>query len=311
MRSNDMKIDTKDEEILRQYLLGALGEEQADELERRLLREEELFELAEAVEGDLLMAAARGELSPMERGRVLRRLAATPEGRARLALARGLTVLGREQVPVPAEVLVFRLLARPEVRAAAVAACLAFVAGGFWLATQTAIPQGANMIVQSQPDAPAPGPAPVAPPDGQIAEHSPVPVPPEKPAAPDRESSPRPDLAPLVLQLALDVVRSGGGGGPSRLEIPRGTGQQVEIRLLLQEGEPFTTFSVILQNASTGEEVRQEERIDARKVDGRRAVVLSLPSTELNPGTYEIKIYGITSEEDELVGQRTFEVVST
>jgi len=126
MRSHEMK----DDEILRQYLLGTLDEEQVDEIERRLLADGDLFELAEAVEGDLMAATARGELSLEERNRVRRRLASSPEGRARLALIRGL--VSRQ----PAEVVMFRLLTRPEVRAAAVAASLAFVAGGLWVATQ-------------------------------------------------------------------------------------------------------------------------------------------------------------------------------
>lgn len=312
MRSNDMRNDTKDDEILKQYLLGALTEEQAGELEERLLAEEELFELAEAVEGDLLSAAVRGELSPAERGRVLRRLAASPEGRARLALARGLTSISREQIPVPAEVLAFRLLERPWVRAAAAAACLAFVAGGSWLASQTAMPRSANMITEGLPGAPAPerpGPAPAAPPADRIAEHSPAPAPPapHRPV-PGREPSARPEPAPLILQLALSTVRS--EGARPRLEIPEGTGQ-VEIRLWLDRKEPFTTFSAILQNASTGEEILREERIAAREVEGLRALVLSVPSTELEPGFYQIEVHGIAPEGDDFLGRPMFEVVST
>jgi hypothetical protein len=314
MRSNDMKTDTKDDEILRQYLLGALNEGQADELERRLFAEEELFELAEAVEGDLLMAAARGDLSSAERGRVLRRLAASPEGRARLALIKGLTSLGREQASVPAEVLVFQLLARPGVRAAAVAATLAFVAGGSWLASRTAMPHGANMIARGLPAAPAPGiprPAPAEPPVDRIAEQAPAPVPPVPPedrAAPGREPSARPEPAPLILELALSVVRS--GNDRSRLEIPPGAGQ-VEIRLRLDREEPYTIFSAILQSASTGEEIRREERIAAREVDGLRAIVFSVPSTELDPGFYQVEVHGIAPEGDEFLGRPMFEVVST
>ena len=70
-------------------------EEEADRLEQRLLAEDELFELAEAVEADLLAAADRGELTPAERERVQQRLAASPRGRERLALARVLERPGR------------------------------------------------------------------------------------------------------------------------------------------------------------------------------------------------------------------------
>jgi hypothetical protein len=304
MRFNDMK----DDEILRQYLLGSLDEEQADDLERRLLNEGELFELAEAVEGDLLMAAARGELSPAERGRVLRRLAASPEGRARYALARGLISLER----VPAEVVAFRLLSRPGVRAAAVAASLAFVAGGFWLATQTVMPRGANMIARGLPTAPAAGrPAPAAPPSDRIAEHSPAPAPPVSPenyGGSGREPSARPEPAPLIFQLALATLR--GPGGESRpLEIPPGL-QRVEIQLPLLPDEPSTSFAAVLRNASTGEEIRREDQLAAREAGGQKMIVLSVPAADLAPGTYEVEVRGITNGEDELLGKPTFEVAS-
>lgn len=304
MRSDDMKDDA----MLRQYLLGALNEEQADGLEQRLLVEGDLFELAEAVEEDLLMAAARGDLSPAERGRVLRRLASSPEGRARYALMRGLASFGR----VPAEILAFQLLSRPAVRAAAVAASLAFVAGGFWLATQTAMPRGANVIVEGLPAAPRSGPpglAPAAPPADRIAKHAPAP-----PASsghraalgPGRSAQPEP--APLILQLALSTLR-GSGGESEPPAIPRGT-RRVEIRLPLMPDEPSTSFAAILRNASTGEEIRREERLAAQKVDGQEMVILSVPAADLAPGTYEVEVRGITEDEDDLLGKPTFEVAS-
>jgi hypothetical protein len=306
----------KDDESLRSYLLGALDEKQVDELEQRLLAEGELFLLAEAMEGDLLAAAARGDLSSPERGRVLRRLAASPGGRARYALAHGLTSIGRE---VSAEVLVFRLLARPEVRAAAVAATLVFTAGGFWLATQTAMPgpgSGANMIARARPAAsapeipaqqqmrPSPAMPPAMPPGEQIAEQAPAPV---APPPAGHEPSIRPEPAPLILQLALTTVRSAGGDLP-RLEIRPET-RQIEIRLPLMHGEPSTAFAAILRNASTDEEIWREERMAASEVDGRRVLVLSVPATALAPGIYQVEVRA--PEGDELLGQPTFEVAST
>jgi len=291
-----------DDEILKQYLLGALEEEQADELERRLLRESDLFELAEAVEGDLLMAAARGDLSPAERGRVLRRLASSPEGRARYALVRKLAAERREEVPT--EVLVFRLLSRPVFRAAAVAASLAFVAGGLWLATQTAMPGGGHMIANGLPPAPPtePRPAPQTPPADQIAEQPPAPTPPASP-----EKSVQPEPATWVLQLALSTLRGPGDGDEIRPRVmPPGT-RRVEIRLPLLPGEPSTSFAAILRNASTGDEIRRAERLAAQDADGEKMVVLSLPAADLAPGNYEIELRG---EGDELVGNPTFEVVS-
>jgi anti-sigma factor RsiW len=142
------EVMTDDEILLKRYLLGNLGEDQAEKVEQRLFEDDALFELAEAMEGDLLAAAVRGELSRAERGRLLRRLEASPGGRARLALVRGLVEAGRE--PIPAEVRIFQLLSRPEVRAAAVAASLVFVTGGLWMATQfPVLLPGLNAICRS------------------------------------------------------------------------------------------------------------------------------------------------------------------
>src|SRR3569832_962282 len=93
-----MKSNSTDDELLRSYLLGQLPEDEADRLERRLLAEDELFELSEAVEADLLAEYAQGGLAPAERERVQRRLASSPQGRERLMLARSLSELaGRDR----------------------------------------------------------------------------------------------------------------------------------------------------------------------------------------------------------------------
>lgn len=261
MRSDDMN----DNEILRRFLLGDLDAEQEGQLEQRLLQEEDLFDLAEAVEADLLDAAARGALSSAERGRVLRRLAATPEGRARLALARGLISIGRK-TKAPAEIVAFRLLERPWVRAAAVAASLLVVPAGLWLGMQTLEPGGAMTCI-------------------------------------DCASS-----APLVLQLALTGVRS-ESDGPSPLVIPPRT-RSVEIRLTLGPDDPSASFAAILRNAESGQEIRREQ-LAAKQVDGGRALVLSVPAADLEPGIYEVEVRVTTSEGEELFGKPTFEVAST
>jgi hypothetical protein len=311
MRSNDMN----DDEILRRYLLGALDEKQADDLELRLLADGELFLLAEAVEGDLLAAAVRGALAPEERGRVLRRLAASPQGRARLALARGLTSLSREERE-PAEIVAFQLLARPGVRAAAIAASLAFTAAGFWLATTTAVPNGANMIARALPGTPTAGtpparhtPPPDAPARQPLAPVT-VPAPPEERIAEHREEpATRNEAAPLVLQLALSTVRSAGGDVP-RLEAPA-QGRRIEIRLPLIPGEPSTSFAAILRNAVTGEEIWRGERLAAREVERRRTLVVSVPASGLPAGLYEIEVHGATPEGDDLLGKPTFEIATS
>jgi len=82
-----------DAERLRRYLTGVLSDEEAGEVEARLLEDDELFELAEAVERDVLTDLARGRLDPAEATSVQRWLTASPQGRNRLELAEDLTTL--------------------------------------------------------------------------------------------------------------------------------------------------------------------------------------------------------------------------
>lgn len=328
MRSREMN----DEDLLQRYLLGGLDEEQAENLERRLLADGDLFELAEAIEGDLFAATARGELTPAERMHVRRRLGASPTGRPRLALARDLAALDRKLAPA---VLPFRqqapampALARPGFRAAVLAASLAITAGSLWLASPTVRPGAGVDIAQELPSGPVEGngkgtrkPAdqitrvtppghPVPPRPGveeRVAEHA------EEPAASAEE--PRltegreetPEISPLLFQLALSTVRS--SGTTPRLAIPAAT-REVEIRLSLMEGEPATSFSAVLRNAATGEEVLHEEALAAQSVNGGKAIVLSVPAAEMSPGTYEVEVRGeIPDEGFELLGRPMFEVL--
>jgi hypothetical protein len=325
MRSRDMN----DEDLLQRYLLGGLDEEQAENLERRLLADGDLFELAEAVEGDLFAATARGELTPAERVHVRRRLAASPEGRARLALARDLTVLDRKQAPVvrtfrqPAPVI--PALARPGFRAAVLAASLAVMAGSLWLASPTARPGAGAGIAQEVPTesngkgtrkpadqitrvTPPGHPVPQRPLTEGAQEPAVEPAgPAEEPRLAEAGPEETPEISPLLFQLALSTVRSSGAA--PRLAIPAAT-REVEIRLSLMEGEPATSFSAVLRNAATGEEILNQEALSARTVEGGKAIVLSVPAAEMSPGTYEVEVRGeIPDEGLELLGRPMFEVL--
>jgi hypothetical protein len=173
MRSdwNDLSHDA---DFLRDYLLDRLTEKEADTVERRLLEDDRFFELAEAVEEDLLAAYAQDALAEEERARVARRLAASPRAQARYAIIQGITQIAEDRptaprrpdqpqprgltrawlarsrnsgvpstaaafTPLPAETAAPRF----GLRIAALAAGLLAVVGGVWLSQQTAVPHGA------------------------------------------------------------------------------------------------------------------------------------------------------------------------
>jgi len=296
--------------LLRSYLLGELAEDDADALEIRLLQDDALFELAEAVEGDLLAAWARGDLAVDDRQKVVHRLAASPRGRARLVLAEGLTSLARSapgpqtQAP-PRAPLPFRPRVpnaeRPVLRFAAIAAGMLVIAGGVWLALPPGGPKLANRLPSPLPrtmPAPPSSPPPEQTPSAQVA------------AKPPAEPAPRrPPLPAFVFELALSGTRS-GEQDHSVMTIPRGT-QRVEIQLPLDEGlgDSYKTYRATVLDAASGTEVWSRESLTPRAGKDGPLVVLSLPAAKLPEGLYRVDLSG--HREDgalEPVGHPSFEV---
>jgi hypothetical protein len=87
----------QDYEALRRYLLGEMAEGEADRLEEQMLADDELFELACAVEEEILDACARGKLRRAECDGLAARLGKSPGGRDRVTLARGLAEVARRE----------------------------------------------------------------------------------------------------------------------------------------------------------------------------------------------------------------------
>src|SRR3954452_5335625 len=190
-----MNSNPTDDELLRSYLLGELTAEEEDAVEGRLLREDELFELSEAIEADLLAEFARGSLTPAERERVGQRLASSPQGRERLRLARSLNVLAAREKAAAVLPFVRRAtpFQRPALRWAALAAGLLAAAGLAWLALEGSHP--AYRMSQKHP----------APLIAETPRAHEVPPKPPAPAAPPVAPAPAPVKA--VFQLALTSLR--------------------------------------------------------------------------------------------------------
>jgi hypothetical protein len=268
-----MRQNPTDDELLRSYLLGELPEQEADLLERRLLAEDELFELSEAVEADLLAACARGELAPAERERVQQRLASSPRGRERLALAHALNTLAGSPGHAAAPVVPFQRRAaapvRPAFRWAALAAALLAAAGLSWFAMER--PHGGE-----------------APP--WVAQERPAPASPRVPEAPRGAPAPKPEPVKAVFQLALMSLR--GAEAAQKLRVRTGT-DVVELQIGVEGMEDLKTYHLILRNRQA-EIVWEKDGLEPVKLDGVRALVVDLPADQIPAGIYEIQARGLT-----------------
>ncbi|HEV7784498.1 MAG TPA: hypothetical protein VGQ28_04120, partial [Thermoanaerobaculia bacterium] len=241
-----MRPENQDDELLRSYLLGKLPDEDAGTLERRLLAEDDLFDLADAVELDLLAAVDRGAFSPVEREQILRRLAASPRGRERLAFARSLNALVTETAENRNDKRSFlwaTVFQPPIMRWMALAASLVIVAGLGWFALEQG-PQASKAISQLGGPTPAVMPqlhAPVAPPVGP----PPVtPIPTKTPKPPATQKVP-------TAVLTLSFLTSRGAEERQRLELAPDI-RKIEIQVDADGLEEAKSFDLAVRSQDHG-----------------------------------------------------------
>ncbi len=305
----------RDDDLLRRHLLGELPEEEAMRLEERLLLEDDLFELAEAVEADLVADAAEGGLAAAER-QALTPLAATARGRRAAALARDLSAIAREGAPVvpfPAR----RATGRPPMAGRwlrlAVAACLAAaLAAAAWVVLEG---RGLRQEIQAlRPDAreierreselrrldrrrrgPAAERQAALPPATTGDEGAALPpLPPPGETAPPRIAAEAPRAAAEAsVLLSLATLRSGGAA--ARVALAPDTARlklAVDLGLAADEPTEYAAYTAVLRDGS-GREVWRGEGLLA----GRDGVLrLTVPAASLAAGRYELAVQGLSAD---------------
>ncbi len=281
-----------DDELVRQYLLGDLPGDEMEKVERRLLSDDDLFELAEAVEADVLDDYDRGELNPDQRQRVESYLAVSPEARLRLAVVQGLarTKPERRILPFPR----LNPEERPQVRVAAIAAMLLLGVGAFLLSQfQYPVTQGAAKFPTDSPILHPTQPPPV--PRDRVAEVTPTPAPP----------TPTPRRSDVYV-LAISFLTQRDDTVPSFV-IPQQK-DIVELRFQLREADlGYTSYQVSLIQSDTGREVTERKGLKAKKSDD--LLIVKVDASQFEEGRYSLTVQGIPSKgEPEDIEYSEFEV---
>ncbi len=270
-----MTPELHDDELLRSYLLGKLPEEDADTLERRLLAEDDLFNLAEAVEMDLLASFDRGAFTPEEKEEVLRRLAATPRGRERLAFARSLNTLATE-----AKRKRFyhgAIFQPPAIRWMALAASLVMVVSLGRLAWQYRDDAPKTDIRGATTPAPTPTPqVSITPP--------PTPTPPPPPPPPP----PRPRAVPTAV-LPLSFLTLRGVEDRQRLELAPNI-RRVEIQIDAEGLGEAKSFAVAIRSKDQETSIMEKKGLTPRKLSWGSGLILHIPANRLPAGRYKIAV---------------------
>ncbi len=308
-----MNGDLRNDELLRSYLLGELPEEEVDRLERRLIEDDELFDLCEALEADLLAACDRGELTAAGKEQVLRRLASSPAGQRRFALARSLNTAAREPQRITAPPLPFRRRVPLPRRASgwatlAAAAALLVVLGR---PGRDNIPQQPPPETVQQPPPETvqqPPPETVQPPPPETVQ----PPPPETVQPPPPEPQPRPEPVKSVLTLSLTTPMRGAEDVEDIPELRIQPGAEfVEIKADLQETglEEYKSFHAAVRqgNATVWEEEGlAPQRVAWDKDTSSMALVLEIPVQRFTTGRYKLVVIAGTEEltqDFEVVGE--------
>jgi hypothetical protein len=315
-----------DDALLRRYLLRELGDEERGTVEERLLADDDFFELAEAVEGDLLAAYARNEVGSEERRQMIRRLASSRTGHARLALAQALKHFADAPESVTqamrsfTEPLPFR---RPEpiwfrpamVRAATLAATLAAAVFALSLVRSpwfiqmppvvNNVGDSVSPVERSSPGHPAPQPPPAQPgmqAESKLPTASPQPTPP-----PSRQPEPR--AAAFVFKLAILSSPRDGSASPAPalpfLRIPAMV-QNVELRIAISDQELYPSYRVILTDATLKEV--WSGKVRPRSAGGETVVAVTVPAAQLPAGELDLQLTGLAGQNEETVGWASFDV---
>ena len=310
-----MDGDLRNHELLRSYLLGELPEEEMDRLEQGLIEDDELFALCEALEGDLLAACDRGELTAAEKEQVHRRLAATPAGRERLALARSLNTAAREPRWKTALLLPFRrFVPLPRLASgwAALAAAVLLVAVGTWFVVpalqKDGPPHRPIKIVKRGSQAETRDSGRIKGPEPKH-EVQPPPTKPDRAPQRDERATAKPPVRhePVKTVFALSLTTLRGAEDVQKFPIPPNA-ELVEIKGDLEGLEEYKSFHAAVRqgNATVWE---KGGLVPKRLKWGRdiwgTALVLKIPAQRFTTGRYKL----VVSAGAEELASQDFEVV--
>jgi len=100
-----MALNDHDHASIREYLLGKLSETEQEQVEERLMVEDDFFEEFEILKGELIEEYREGQLTPKERESFKVGFLSTPEGRKREVFALAIGCLGDRLQPQPVSLL--------------------------------------------------------------------------------------------------------------------------------------------------------------------------------------------------------------
>jgi len=299
-----------DEELLQNYLLGNLSEQERVHVEDRAFADPSYLGALEAAEADLIDAYVQGELSQADRRQFEHLFLASRQRRNKVEFAKALATVAAEskplQFPVQERQSVWRAFlnllyaSHPALRFAAGMASLLVVAGTSWLVVQNVgmrshvaalEAQGREMRLHEQAVRQQLSEAQAR--AASLAAQS------QKPSA----DSGRPQfLASLVFLPGL----SRAGTSVQQLVL-NSTVQLAHIEIQLELRDEYSRYRVEL-HTSGGDDVLARSNLTRRRTNSGYAVSFDVPSSALPAGNYELALKGVGDQSTD-IGYYYFRVV--
>jgi hypothetical protein len=310
-----MRGNAFSEDVIVQYLLGNLPEEEQVEIEDRAFQDKQYLQNLQDVENDLIDEYARGGLSDSERRQFEVRFLASEERRRKVKFALALASVAPEfaaeeksaqtalaPAPVTWQSALATLLRcfSPAARFSFAAAALLIVAGGSWLivesfriraelrASQQSQRDQQQALQQQLDDERTRNQdlsARLQEEQGQ-REHSEQAL-----NEIERNQDLKAPSQPTIVSLALIAGIPRGDNARPKLMLRQST-RLAQLQIEIEPTDEYKRFRVELRTR-TGQQVWTRDNLSARTMRRARAVILNLPASALRTGEYELTLKGV------------------
>jgi hypothetical protein len=334
-----MEERSKDEEEIRQYLIGEIPESELEKIERRLITDQEYFRQVELTEGELADEYVRGGLSTKEREGFEKKFLTNNESLDEVRLAAGLRKFAQQEggrsssdsanqtveiLPVkqaPGNYWSSKLPVERYMLAAATLAFLVVITVSairiFKLQNELARTKeqiNPGMREQALEEELAQERAQA----GQLKEALRIEQDQRRNLeqqlavlkgsdSPANSNTSAPDRRPTFPAIVLASRSTRGGGERKRAVIEPGM-ESLQVELVLRT-KAYDTYKAVLQD-ETGKDLQVFEPLKPKQVAGSNRVSLKIPTSILPGGDYVLRLSGAASQSDfEETGSYYFRVI--
>ncbi|MEO8436062.1 MAG: hypothetical protein ABI596_14270 [Pyrinomonadaceae bacterium] len=289
------------EEKLRSFLFGEMPEAERAAIEVRFLANEDFSEQIQMVEGELIEAYLRGELSPTDHKRFAAAFLTNPRRLERVVVMKG--VLAAANAAAAAKVesspsrwtnlpALFRLERGLTSYAAAAVILVALSFGGWLLFKKLGERQNAQLAQQNGNAIQTASPAAVSPlPSTGNSQPSQTPLLAETPAAPGPTPVPKPPAGPTLASIMLRPALVRDPAAANKLTIAPSV-TQVRVQLNLERND-YSSYAVRITTVD-GHLVWQAGSMRAGTLN-RPSITVAVPARLLPTDDYLVEVSGVNA----------------